>query len=342
MSNLEKEKNEKKLMSSTIENNLQKDNMDKRINKLYGLSDEIPQKELKEYDPKEIAKVRKKLLILLGVVISLGMFAIFIIISPVFSNKGDKLSPNNNENNDNENNADNEEKDPEKPNNYIGDLEINDDLIVKLNNKITFTIEDFKNIDLFPLYSKELLNITDVSNDIKLYLLKTDNRFLELLDNAKIGEYINTCDANGVSISKTDFDKLVHKVFGPNMTIDYNDINYNYFGGSNYVKITLSYNSDSYIVKCNNYLTNDSISKYIQQQLIKAIGHEGSIELYQKVVFISEKGVFKDPNMQILITNNRNATFQEYIEKGNLYKYTFVKHEDDYYLSKIEIVKEDN
>lgn len=337
MTSKEKKTGKQEIVNDSLEEVLKNnDEVSERINKLYGLSNNSFQKETREYDPNELVEVRKKLVFLLGGVVLSCMIILFLLISPLFNNKNENLgSSTNTENNNNE-------EETIEENDYIGELDLTDKLILELSNKFSFTTEDFKDIDLFPLYNSESLNASDIPNNIKLYLLKRDTKFMELLVNNGIDDYINTCDSSVIVIDKIKFDELVSTLFGPNFTIEYTDINYIYYNDDVSKKITLSYIDNKYVVKCNEYLVNDNITKYVQQELIKAIGTESSIELYQKVVFISQQGVFKDPSMQNLITNDKDATFDEYMDKGNTYKYIFTKSEDGYYLSKIELVKEDN
>ena len=62
----------------------QKDNeLKNRINKLYG-DEPLETKELKEYNPKEIAQVRKKLLFLLAGVIIMGFVIIILLLHMIF------------------------------------------------------------------------------------------------------------------------------------------------------------------------------------------------------------------------------------------------------------------
>ena len=337
MTSEKKKKNEHEVFVDTTEEVLEKDNDIKdRINKLYGISNDEAKKEVREYSKEELYSARKKLVFLFGGVVLTGIIIIFLLINPFINKKENIKPPIDTENNEEDNNKDM----------YIGQLDLSLELVADLINRISFTYTDLQNVDLFALYNNEGVDIKDIPNNIKLYLLKRDVNFKEILDNNGIDEYIQTCDPNGLSIDKSEFDKLVSMFWGPNTILEYEDINYNYYiDYSNSKKITLTYNEDKYIVNCNDYYVSKDIVKSIEQKTVKAIGTENSIEIYRKVVFISYKGeigVFKEPDFKTLITNDRKAQLEDYIDKADTYKYTFIKNEDNYYLSRIELVNEDN
>ena len=74
-SNLEKERIDTK---ETV--NQENNELNARINKLYGMSSEDTQK--KEYDPAELQEIRKKLLYLLIGIIIVGIGALVVLINP--------------------------------------------------------------------------------------------------------------------------------------------------------------------------------------------------------------------------------------------------------------------
>jgi len=159
-----------------------------------------------------------------------------------------------------------------------------------------------------------------------------------------IDEYLSTCNKDGLTIDKTKISDVSNVVFANNDHLDFNTIDYEYImidGSAK--KITLSISGDNYIVKCNDYGVNNSTNKYIQQKLIKVVENKDSIELYQKVVFITlegQKGIYQDPLFTVLLTNNEDAEIDSYITNGSTYKYTFIKDNNNYRLEMIELVKE--
>ncbi len=311
----------------------QEDNeLNERINRLYGLSTKPP-KEEKHYDPKELEETRKKLILLLLGVILGGIIILLVLLNPLDWGKK-KEEPKTEE-------KEEENVEEEIP---LGTINLSNEVVQRLNNLVKFNEDDFLVIDLFPLYTKEVLTSAAIPNNIKLYMMKKNPSFNDMLVECGIEEYIKTCDPNGLTIDKTQFDKLVGETFGPNVSVTYDPINYLYYSvSSNSKKLTLTYNDTNYIVKCNEYQESTVLNKYVQQELVHAVKTKDGIEIYQNVVFISPSGVYKDPSFTTLITNDKAASSTEYLAKGSVYKYTFVETEKaNYYLSKIELVKEGN
>lgn len=307
--------------------------LNNRINKLYGLSS-TPDKSVKHYDPKELEEVRKKLILLLIGIIIFGVVVIVVMINPFdFSSL-----KNRNENKVEQGNTGNIQEEEKIP---VGELELSHILVLDLNSKITFTTNDFMQIDLFELYRYDSLEINNLSNDIKLYLLKRDDAFYDLINTEEIDEYLKTCDGNGLEISKEKMDLTVKKVFGPKGAVNYDPINYLYYSeDENDKKATLTYENEKFILRCNEFATGTVMTKLVQQNLNKAIKTETGVELYQNVVFLNQTGVYRDPDFTMLITNDKTALLNDYIEKGITYKYIFEEDGDNYYLAKIEKVIE--
>jgi len=331
------ESKKQELDTETKEDVLIKDNeMNERINKLFGESRIEEKKKLEDYDPNELADARKKLLFLFVIVIIAGIVIILLLMKPLDFN-----TPNNKDNGEENNGGNNVQNQ-----NYPIELELFDEDVVVLNEKITFSSNDFKEIDLYPLYINKELNVKDIPNNLKLFLLSNDDEFYSMLVNNGVKEYVNTCNEKGIEISKSDFDEVINSNFRSDTTINYDTINYAFsIDGYNTKGIILTYKDDKYIVKCSNNTASNSITKFLQQKLVKAFAIEDGIELYQRVVFVSlegNAGVYKEPTFDTLITNDKSAELDSYINNGNTYKYTFVKDKDNYYLSKIELIEEDN
>lgn len=311
------------------------DAMNERINKLFGYSTVEETKVQKEYDPKELMATKKKLLLLFSGVVIAGIVIVVLLFRP-FDLQFNKKNENENKPTENEN------KEEIK---YPIQLDELNDVVMELNNRVSFELKDFYQVDLFPMYINEINDIKSVPNSIKLYFLKKDEAFKNVLDNNNISNFIETCDPKGIIISKEAFQNIANDIFSTDVNINYDSINYSYLmAGVEYKKLTLTLVENNYVVKCNDYQTND-IKRYVQKQFVKAVEYEDRIELYDKVVFISldgKLGVYKDPSFTTLITGDKNAEFNSYIEKGSLYKYIFTKNDGKYHLSSIELVKEDD
>lgn len=339
MKETKKQPKEQEFFVDDKETVITKDNeINDRINKLFGETSDVSKKELSDYDPVELQQTRRKLLFLFVGVVVAGVIIIALLLNPLELNFG----KNNNEQEQEENNNSNINKEPEYP------LELNlfDEKVTTLNQQIMVSVTDQKEIDLFPIYVNDRIDINDIPNNIKLFYLKKNYSFYDMLKDNKVNDYVATCNKEGIIIDKTEFDKVYNYVYGNDTLIGYSNVNYE-FPVQEYQtkKITLTFDTDKYIVKCNDYSVNNNITKFVQQDLVKAVETESTIELYQKVVFVTYSGnvgVYKDPAFKTLITNDKSAVLEDYITQGNTYKYTFNKEEGNYYLSKIELTKEDN
>lgn len=339
MSGNKKQPNDQEFLVDNRESILEKDNeINERINRLFGESNTIQKKELKDYDPNELQNIRKKLLFLLVGVIIAGIVIIVLLFNPLDFNFGKPTTTNPSQ----EENNTNIPNEPE----YPIDLDIYTEEVVLLNQRINFSVDELKEINVFPLYMNKTIVSKDIPNNIKLLMLTKDENFYNMLMENGINEYIKSCDSKGVIIDKATFDKVVNSVYNSEISVNYEPINYELFtNDANSKKITLTFNNDKYVAKCNDYSINNDVTKLLQQKLIKAVETEREIELYQKVVFISYEGnigVYKEPTFKTLITNDKSAEYDDYIEKGSTYKYTFEKSQNNYYLSKVELVEEDN
>lgn len=313
--------------------NKEADEINNRINKLYGLSNE-PINETKQYDPNELMDVRKKLIILLILLVIGGVVIFALLLNPFNTKVKDKN--NDKDNIHEEKNEDNNEE------NYIGQISLDDDTVEKLNNWIDFSAEDAMKMDVFSLYNNDVTEIKNLSNDTKMFLLTKNDSFSNLLKDLQIEEYITTCAENGLLVSKENFDNLVISVFGDNI-LEYSNINYLYSSANlGEKKITLNFVNDNYILKCNEFSLNETIVKFVQQRAVKAMKTETGIDIYKQVVFINQSGVYKDPTFSTLITNDKYADKTDYISRGTTYKYVFNNKDNNYYLSKIEKVIEDS
>ena len=161
MAEEKKSEDEEKIVVDTQDTVEQLDqDLNDRINRLYGIASSKDEPK-KEYDPKELEETRKKLIFLLMGVILGGILILLIIINPFNIGKGNKtdttVTPN-------------EEQNIDKDNNTIpiGEIDLSHSTVINLNSMVNFTINDYMNIDLFPLYANEVLSANNIPNDIKL------------------------------------------------------------------------------------------------------------------------------------------------------------------------------
>ncbi len=328
---------EKKNIREEVEE--ENNDLNKRINRLYGITTEEEEKPEVVYNPEEVQSIRKKLMILLIIICVFGIFFIYILINPL--HLGSKKVVNNDTSQE-ENNTEEDNSQEEIP---IGEVDISNDLVVKLNSILSFSLIDFYNIDTFGLYNNDVSSINDLPNDLKIYFVGKDDSFKELMDEIDLDNYIASgCNSAKIKLNKDKWEKVVTTSLGPNVVLADGSYKLLYFTKNyEYKNLTIDKASDSYTLSCSDINSNSQdLTKYLQQKLEKAEKTETGIDIYQRVVFIRKDGVYKDPNFKELITNDINTTYNDYINSGTLYKYTFTALEEgNYYLTNIAKVKED-
>lgn len=314
--------------------------LNSRINRLYGVgNDETSSSDKnKKYDLVELQNIRKKMMILLLILVLFMILTVVVHLKPFEFQKG-----NNNENQNavpGENTNDNESLEDEDPQEQY-ELELE-----KLMNNISFNDSECFNIDMLPLYNKDILKSKDIPNDLKIYLMKKHSYFSEdiiepklagIFDNSLQGEFI---------INAEDIDNVAKRIFGKETTIQHKTFKC-YISNPDYQCLTFEYMGGKYVVKSDRSEQPliEGVSKFLQQQIIDAKKTDNGIEIYQRVVFISLKdkiGVFKDSGFNTLITNDKTASSNDYINQGSLYKFTYIEDDGSYYLEQIELVKEGN
>ena len=311
----------------------QKQEIDDRINRLYGLSSE-PIKEVKQLSREESIAIRKKMLILFIATLLVILIIGFMLFKPF------DIVENNNQYKPVQTPGNNDKEEQLLP----GEISITDEQVVKLNNLVSVSALDLYYVDLFELFKYESITTKAMSSEMKVHILSKSELFTELIDKYAIKEYMKSCDVNGVQITNQDFDSALHKALGPNISIE-NGLSKNiYFVQNlNVYDMHLNKTNDKYLLDCNVKSLDADITKYPHQKLYKAVSKDNTIELYYKVVFIDDNNVYSDYNFSNLITNDKTENYESYIKKGSTYKYTFIKDEEEsYYLFSIDKVTGDD
>ncbi len=308
--------------------------LNNRINKLYGIEEEEEPREIVEYDPKDLENIRKKLLILLMIIVVFVILFIIILLNPF---KSKTKEPNYSDNEDVE-----DVEPPVSSELPLGEIETSNNIVMSLNSKISFSLIDFYNMDPFELFKNNSITSNDIPDFLKIHFLSKTDDFYNIFDEIKLEEYIKTCDTEGITLDNNQVNTVIEKTLGPNVNIANGTYLLLYYSDTLASKrLSFTKNDNNYVITCNTSPASNEITKYFQQKLEKAIKTEEGIELYQRIVFIKESGVYKDPNFTNLITNDINVTYDSYITGGAVYKFKFIENEKDYYLSSIELVQED-
>jgi len=306
-----------------MSNNRDYKDIDERINQLYGNVETKPK--VKELSNEEKQKIRKEMLVLLIVTVTAAFFILIITFNPFY------VSTNTNTNN-NSNNNNNELQ------LTIGEIDINHRTVKKLSQQVQFSVIDLYYVNTLEYFKNDITNTSELSNELKMHLIEKNNLFVDLLVDSGLMEYVETCSESGLEISKEKFEEVVHKTLGPTVTINEDfSKTLHYTEIQEISRVLFTKKGEKYFITCNGPLLETNLNKYSSQVLTKAIVIDGGIELYYNVVFVSDNKVYRDYNCTELITESKDTDYDTYIQKGSVYKYTFIKDiEDSYYLTKIE------
>lgn len=292
----------------------------------------IEENEREPLTEEEKKEVRKKLFFLLVtiIVVLIGLL-IVLIFNPFSSNS-------NNKNKDNNNNIVDEEDNKQEEGKTIfeledGPIELENAEIRMLKNEITFLSNDFYENNTIEFYLKDSNDIKDLSDKNKLFLIAKTKEFESLIHQTEFTSTI--CDTN-INIEKIKIDNILNKRFNSSVT-NYEPFLYNVYSEGNYYKtIKFTLENDTYIGKC--YELNTKIENLAQQNVISATKDNDKLYIDAKVVFIKEDGVYKDPSFNNPITKE-NQAFEQYIQHGNTYRYTYNITNNAYTLTNISLVK---
>ena len=309
----------------------------------------IEEEERAPLSEEEKKSIRKKLFFLLIiVVIVLIALLVTLIFNPFQSNKKttdeetkptieEEVNDNDNDNN-NEEEKIPEENNDEKPISQLedGTIPLTNIKIQSLSKEIVNLYKDYYEHDNIALYKNGNTNIDNLKDETKLFLLSKTNNFSSLVKSKNNLE--NICNSNGnIIIEKKDIDEILNKRFNTPLS-NYIPFIYNIYNeAENYTNtIKFTYQNNQYIGKC--HTLNTEIDSITQQLVTSATKEQNKLYVDVKVVFINKTGVYQDPNFNTLITN-KNQTFDQYIEKGNVYRYTYDINNDQYSLINITLLK---
>ena len=297
----------------------------------------IDNKEMKpKLSKEESEQIKKKLTKLLAVLIVLGTLFITFLFT-THSNKSNSTS-NNNKNDKNivDNNSINNENIQSNKVLPEGELSISDSAIEKYKNILTFKMYDTI------LYSsiKDIFLTNDFSkldNDNKIYLATKSESFNRYLESVGILNHEYGCNKSGMlEFDGNTMKKALEEVFG--FDVNYQDSNFRlpYYINDTLINVyDVTFSNGKYSMNCINNYKND-LEYVIQTKINKITNNNGKLVFEMKSVFINKTGVYSDPKFTKLITNDSKITYDNYIDKGNSYKFVFEKNNDNYYLKGIE------
>lgn len=284
--------------------------------------------EIKKLNPEESEEIRKKLMLLLFGIFLFGGIALLIVI---FGNDT-KTESNKKEESITEKvvEDDEEKKIPD------GVVSVDDDSITEYKNLLIINSYD----TIFNSSLKNIFNTVSadsLDNNNKLYFASKSYVFQNYIKDAGVSNHQDQCNSSGaIEIDASVIKNAMEEVFGNKVTYQNVDFYYPHYTDGTLINVyKLSFINGKYTMTCvPNYSTNANM---VIQTKIEEIKHENDQLIFSKrVVFISKKGVFADPQNKILITNDPTVVYDSYIKKGTLYKFVFTKNNDKYYLTSIQ------
>lgn len=217
----------------------------------------------------------------------------------------------------------------------------------KINNKnkyLRFLVDQitFKNYEYYVydstyLYSKDELNINEVSSDYLLFLLSKTKRFNEYISEQNLKTKIEVCNASGaIRIKIEDIIEMISTEFNTNLK-EYKDFIYTYYVDgefSTYIKFV--YSDGYYVSFCYDTPSNITYNVISNTVLEEAYKEEKSIRILIRAAFITEDNVYADYKLTNVISNNINADVLDYINEADQYEFVFKTIDNyNYYLEKV-------
>ena len=300
-------------------NNLQDDSF---VEQEEGVEEAVPLTE------EEIFEIRKKIGILLVFVFIAFLAMIFILIFDPFAPKKKKVP-------EKEIKEEVKEKEITLYDYEDGKIVLSDKYISSIYSEITFNVVDNYEYDTYFLFRNNTTNLNTLSDAEKIILASKTNEFNSILE--KISTSSNICEET-ISIDSDELANISQKKYGTTVNLLNNFKYYNYYYNGSYItSIYFTLENGKYNGKC--YDHGKTLAKSLQQELISATKDKDNLYLDVKVVFITEKGVFKDPNFKYLITNDKAAKASTYMQNANTYRFNYIISKDGYYLNNVTLLK---
>lgn len=283
--------------------------------------------EIKKLNPEESEEIRKKLMYLL---FGIFVFGIIVLVVIVFGNDT-KVEEKKNDTIEEEQVV--EEEKVEIP---VGVVSIDHDSIAEYKNLLVInTYDTIFNTSLKNIFN--MVNVNSLDNNNKLYFASKSVTFQNYIKNAGVNDHQYQCSGSGViEMDASVIKNAMEEVFGSSVTYQNINFYYSHYTGDTLINVyKLTFVNGKYTMTCvPNYSTNANM---VIQSKIERIKHENNQLVFSKrVVFISKKGVFADPQNKVLITSDPTVVYDSYIKKGTVYKFVFSKNGDRYYLTNIQ------
>lgn len=302
------------------------DELNERINNLYGVGNGKPTKtsNLSEADKKEM---KKQLVFLIWiVVITIGVL-IFLSVHSLLN--WDISEP--------ENTNRPIEIRPSIPN---GSVDVSNEVIQSMANKFAFNSYN-------PLYEKNILNLLEGNIEVnkldfqtKMLLLTSTEEFNTFMfTTTNLKKYNPAAEYNlNITFTEGQLENIAKTVLGEDIVLEHEDFSY-----------AFAYTTESIIyfkaelkdgVYTLNVIDNIKSSFNVYHKLIGAEKMDSTYYLKYAVLYSNSTGIYRDKGFTEFLTSNI-LDLEKYISRGEVYQFIFneitVGRETSYYLSDIKL-----
>lgn len=294
----------------------------------------VEQEEVKTLSDEEKIEVRKKLFVLLVLIILALLFMLVMLIFDPFKSNNKKEETPKEENNPTQ--KEEVKTDQEKSISELNDgLIINDNIeLNSITKEIIYQKDEYYDNDTLALFKTNQTKISSLTDLDKLFLVSKTNEFNTLVKEKNTKNDI--CNSN-ITISTSEIQKILTERFNTSVK-EYVNFNYSYYDNGNFISnIKFTIKDNNYVGTC--YKSKEKISSVSEQQFVSATKEKNNLYIDVRIVFINSKGVYKDPTLKTLITNDVKATSNDYMPKGNIYRYLYTYNNGKYVLQGVQLLK---
>ena len=217
-----------------------------------------------------------------------------------------------------------------------GDIPNNNVEIMRLFNPFYYDLYDYFVIDTTRIYKNDFATLSDIEK--LFYISKTDS-FRELIDkDGKLDDKGKLC-LQKIVIPSTDIDRIAKENFNI-LNINHMSFTTTYYKDGIFISyLKFTYDNGNYIGTCV-----DDVSKkvsVIARTISSSAEKKGEyVSIYSKVIFETEKGLYKDINLKTKIDDSYNVDDAlEYYKQGSIYKLDFKNDGNgNYYFEKVSLL----
>lgn len=293
----------------------------------------INEEETPKLTEEEKVEVRKKLfLLLIVIIVVILLFSVVLIFDPFKQTESKK--DNSTKEEQSKNNEETNDEDLSIVKRENGTIDLTNEEIKKLESEVIYKYYEYYNNDTLALYRNTSNDINNLDNKTKLFLVSKTKDFVSIIEDKVFDTTI--CNDN-ITIPISKIDEILKNRFATTIT-QYEEFIFSYYKNDEFIQdIKFTKLDNSYIGTC--YESQKQVDSLVQQSISKATKEDNNLYIDFKVVFVKSSGVYKDPTFTTLITNDQNTTIEDYINQGNIYRYTYNINDGKFSLINISLLK---